>query len=101
MLHLNDLPVCAILPDEGTIFLKQAFERTASRTTVQPDQYLIISGWIVGWKEPEVELADIIFIGDGEKACVRLANVEVYEWDIVAIDLELGGIGVLRYDRSL
>jgi len=66
--------------------LKETFEGTAARTTVQPDEDFIARSWIFRWEEPEEQLRCICGVGDGENTGVRLANVKWDEWDGAAVD---------------
>jgi hypothetical protein len=60
--------------------LQHRDEGRATRAARKPDGYLVFRGWVVGWEEPEEQLArvgavgvDTVFLRDGYEAGVRLA----------------------------
>lgn len=74
------------LPQERSVFLEQAIERTTPWTAVQPDGDLVAGIRVVGWEEPEEQL---VLVGavpvDGECSGVGLADVEVDHGNACAI----------------
>jgi len=64
-------------PDEPAIFLKEAFERTAARATIQPNCHFI-DGWSIGRLENEEECAGRVFLVDWDEAGIHLANIKIH-----------------------
>lgn len=58
---------------ERSILLQQTLETTASRATIEPDEYLIACLGVLRKEEPEVKLAGVLLGRNGHQTSVTLA----------------------------
>ena len=63
-----------------------------THAAVQPNENLLLRGWIGRREEPEEQLVLVRRVAaDGQEAGIRLAHVEVDIWDSLSIDGEFCG----------
>lgn len=68
------------LESKRSILTGKAVQRAASRSTVQPDNYLIVDFAICSRFEYEVQTPTRIFLTDWDRAAVEFAGVEINVW---------------------
>lgn len=79
------------LPQHRSVLLQKPYERTAPRSSIQPDGDLTGSLGVAGGEEPKEE-ARVAGRTVGEKAGVGFAEVEVKSWECGAVDEEACGL---------